>query len=113
VLAFAGAAALVIGLWTGDAIVERRRLGYWSAVALASFAGTFIVLLANAASVGGVPDFVARYFVAFAAAYAALVGTAVASMASTRPWLIRICSCGVALLLCWMMLDVAYPWAVG
>jgi hypothetical protein len=113
VLALAGVAALVVGLWTGEAVRERLRLGYWAAVALVSFAGTFIVLVANAASVGGAPDFVARYFVAFAAAYAAFVGTAVASMARTRPWVVRACSCGVALVLCWMLLDVAYPWAVG
>jgi hypothetical protein len=113
VLAFAGAAAVVIALCTGDLLRERRRLGYWGAVALVSFAGVFVVLLANAASVGGVPDFVARYFVGFAAAYAALVGTAIASMTSARAWLARGCSCGVALLLMWMLLDTAYPWAVG
>ena len=113
VIAFTGAAALVIGLHGGALLRERLRLAYWGAVALVSFLGVFIVLLANAASVGGEPDFVARYFVAFAAAYAALVGTAVASMSDGRLWLVRGVSCGLALLLMWQLFDTAYPWAVG
>jgi hypothetical protein len=72
-----------------------------------------VVLLANAVSVGGAPDFVARYFVAFAAAYAALVGTAVASMSSSRPWLVRGFACALALLISWQLLDTAYPSWVG
>jgi hypothetical protein len=113
VLAIAGGVALVAGAATGDLIRERIRLGFWGAVALVSFLGTFIVLLANAASVGGQPDFVARYFVAFAAAYAALIGTAVASMAGSRLWVGRACVGVVSLGLVWQMLDTAYPWLVG
>lgn len=113
VLAIAGGVALVVGAATGDLIRERIRLGFWGAVALVSFLGTFVVLLANAASVGGQPDFVARYFVAFAAAYAALVGTALASLASSRAWLTRALVGAVSLGLAWQMLDTAYPWLVG
>jgi 4-amino-4-deoxy-L-arabinose transferase-like glycosyltransferase len=112
-LALAGAIALVVGAATGDLIRERIRLGFWGAVALVSFLGTFIVLVANAASVGGQPDFVARYFVAFAAAYAALIGTAVATLAGSRPWLVRSCVGVVSLGVVWQMLDTAYPWLVG
>ena len=76
---------------------------------LVSFASVYLVLSANAASVGGTPDFVARYFVAFAAAYAAFAATAVTSVANGRPWLARGCACGLALVLSWQMLDLAYP----
>jgi 4-amino-4-deoxy-L-arabinose transferase-like glycosyltransferase len=113
VIAFAGGAALVAALWSGDLLRERRRLAFWAAVMLVSFVGVFVVLLANASSTHGVPDFVARYFVAFAAAYAAFVGTAVAGISESRPWIVRGCSCGVALVLAWMMLDVAYSGVVG
>ena len=112
-IACAGFAALIVGLYSGELLRERRRLGFWGGVALVSFVSTFVVLLANAASVGGQPDFVARYFVAFAAAYAALIGTAVASMAGSRVWLTRGCVGAVSLGLVWQMLDTAYPWLVG
>ena len=42
-----------------------------------------------------------------------LIGTAVASMASTRVWLTRGCVGAVSLGLVWQMLDTAYPWLVG
>ncbi len=113
VLAGAGGAALVIGLATGELLRERRRIAFWAACAVVSFAGAFIVLVANATSVGGAPDFVARYFCAFAAAYAALIGTAVASVGVNRPWLVRGGACGLALVLAWLMLDTAYPSFVG
>jgi hypothetical protein len=113
VIACAGLAALIVGLYSGDLLRERRRLAFWVGVALVSFVSAFLVLLANAISVGGAPDFVARYFVAFAAAYAAVVGTAVASMSSSRPWLVRGCACALALVLSWQMLDTAYPSWVG
>jgi 4-amino-4-deoxy-L-arabinose transferase-like glycosyltransferase len=113
VIAFAGGAALVAGLWSGSLLRERRRLAFWAGVMLVSFLGVFVVLLANASSAHGPPDFVARYFVAFAAAYAAFVGTAVGSISDSRPWVARACSCGVGLVLAWMMLDVAYPGVVG
>jgi Dolichyl-phosphate-mannose-protein mannosyltransferase len=113
VIAFAGLAALVVGLSSGELLRERRRLAFWIAAALVSFASAFAVLLANAVSVGGSPDFVARYFVAYACAYAALVGTAVASMASGRPWLVRGAACAFALVLFWQVLDTAYPSWVG
>jgi hypothetical protein len=102
-----------VGLYSGELLRERRRLAFWVGVALVSFVSAFLVLLANAISVGGSPDFVARYFVAFAAAYAALVGTAVASMSNSRPWLVRGCACALALVLWWQMLDTAYPSWVG
>lgn len=113
VIAAAGFAALIVALCSGELLRERRRLGFWAGVAIVSFLGAFIVLLANAISVGGAPDFVGRYFAAFAAAYAAFIATAVASMSSRHPWVVRGCSCGIALALAWQMLDVAYPWAVG
>ena len=113
VLALATAVALIVALRSGELLRERLRLGYWGAVMLVSFASVYLVLSANAASVGGAPDFVARYFVAFAAAYAAFAGTAVTSVATGRPWLARGCACGLALLLSWQMLDLAYPWLVG
>jgi hypothetical protein len=113
VIAFAGLAALIVGLYSGELLRERRRLAFWIAAALVSFASAFVVLLANAVSVGGSPDFVARYFVAYACAYAAIVGTAVASMASSRPWLVRGSACALALVLFWQLLDTAYPSWVG
>jgi hypothetical protein len=70
-------------------------------------------VVANATSVGGAPDFVSRYFAAFSAAYAAFIGTAVASMLGGRPWILRGCACGMALVLGWQMLDLAYPGIVG
>jgi Dolichyl-phosphate-mannose-protein mannosyltransferase len=112
-LAGAGFAALVVGLSTGELLRERRRIAFWVACAVVSFVGAFLVLVANATSVGGQPDFVARYFCAFAAAYAALVGTAVASMGVSRPWIVRGGACGLALVLAWLMLDTAYPSIVG
>jgi hypothetical protein len=113
VIAFAGLAALIVGLSTGELLRERRRLAFWIAAALVSFGSAFVVLLANAVSVGGSPDFVARYFVAYACTYAAIVSTAVASMASGRPWLVRGSACALALVLLWQMLDTAYPSWVG
>jgi MFS family permease len=113
VIAFAGVAALVAALWSGGLLRERRRLAFWAGVTVVSFLSVFVVLLANATSVGGAPDFVARYFVAFGAAYAAFVGTAVAGISDSRPWIVRGCSCGVALVLVWLMLDIAYPGVVG
>ena len=113
VIAFAGAAAVVAGLYSGELLRERRRLAFWIGAALVSFASAFVVLLANAVSVGGAPDFVARYFVAYACAYAAIVGTAVASMARVRPWLVRGSTCAIALVLWWQLLDTAYPSWVG
>jgi hypothetical protein len=112
-IALVTAIALLVALRSGELLRERLRLGFWGAVALVSFASVYLVLSANAASVGGAPDFVARYFVAFAAAYAAFVATAVTSVATGRPWLARGCACGLALLLSWQMLDLAYPWVVG
>jgi hypothetical protein len=112
-LAGAGGAALVIGLSTGELLRERRRIAFWAACAVVSFVGAFVILVANATSVGGAPDFVARYFCAFAAAYAALVGTAVASVGVGRPWIVRGGACGLALVLAWLMLDTAYPSIVG
>jgi hypothetical protein len=108
VLAAAAFVALIAGLWTGEVLRERRRYAFWVGAALVSFAGAFVVLVGNAASVGGEPDFVARYFCAFAAAYAALTGTAIGSIAANRPWIVRGASCGVALVLAWLMLDIAY-----
>jgi hypothetical protein len=113
VIAAAGGVALVAALWSGGLLRERRRLAFWAGVTFVSFLSVFLVLLANASSVGGAPDFVARYFVAFGAAYAAFVGTAVAGISDSRPWLVRGCSCGVALVLAWLMLDLAYPGLVG
>jgi Dolichyl-phosphate-mannose-protein mannosyltransferase len=113
VIAAAGFLALIVSFANGEILRERRRLAFWAGVALVSFLGAFIVLLANATSVGGQPDFVARYFCAFAAAYAALVGTAVASIGNGRPWLVRGSACALALVLAWQMLDTAYPSIVG
>ena len=86
VLAIAGGSALVVGARPGELLRERLRLGFWGAVALSRSSARLLVLLANAASVGASPDFVARYFVAFAAAYAAL------SAPRWRPW--RAAGCG-------------------
>jgi hypothetical protein len=113
VIAGAGFAALLVALYSGELLRERRRLAFWAGAAIVSFLGAFTVLLANAISVGGAPDFVGRYFAAFAAAYAAFVATAVASMSPRHVWVVRGCCCGIALALAWQMLDVAYPWAVG
>jgi hypothetical protein len=113
VIAIATAVALILALRSGVLLRERLRLGYWVAVMLVSFASVYLVLSANAASVGGTPDFIARYFVAFGAAYAAFAGTAVTLVGAGRPWVTRGCACGLALLLAWQMLDLAYPWLVG
>jgi hypothetical protein len=113
VIAIAIAVALILALRSGVLLRERLRLGYWVAVMLVSFASVYLVLSANAASVGGTPDFIARYFVAFGAAYAAFAGTAVTLVGAGRPWVTRGCACGLALLLAWQMLDLAYPWLVG
>ncbi len=113
VIAIVIAVALILALRSGVLLRERLRLGYWAAVMVVSFASVYLVLSANAASVGGTPDFVARYFVAFGAAYAAFAGTAVTLVGTGRPWVARGCACGLALLLAWQMLDLAYPWLVG
>jgi hypothetical protein len=113
VIAVVAAVSLIIALCTGELVRERLRLGYWAAAAAISFFGVYVVLFASAASSGGYPDFVGRYFVAFAAAYAGFVGTAVACVAVTRPWIARGFASAVALVLCWQMLDLAYPWVVG
>ena len=113
VIAAVAAVAIILASRSGQLVRERLRLGYWAAVAMVSFLGVFVVLLANAASVGGVPDFTARYFVAFAAAYAAFVGTAVACVGVGRAWIPRGVACAFSLVLMWEMLDLAYPWIVG
>jgi hypothetical protein len=113
VLVLAAALAVIVSLRSGSAVRERLRLGYWAAVAVVSFVGVFVVLIANAISAGGSPDFIARYFVAFAAAYAAFVGTAVAGVSTSRPWVARGCATALALVLAWQLLDVAYPSLVG
>ena len=98
---------------TGDLMRERRRLGFWGG----RRARLVPRRLHRAARERGLrrrrsPTSSARYFVGFAAAYAALVGTAVASMAQARAR----GSCAAARaasrsLLVWQMLDTAYPWA--
>jgi hypothetical protein len=113
VLAIVTGVAIVLALRSGQLVRERLRLGYWAGVAIVSFASVLVVVLANAASVGGAPDFTARYFVAFAAAYAGFVGTAVACVGVGHVLVSRACACGLALVLVWQMLDVAYPWVAG